>query len=95
MLLTIKKQIEETIEVKSPANYKDWLGQFHFINEASQLIIVRRNMINVWGLEDGKVHTEAIEELSRRGEPCTKEEFDNAYSAIIAKLDIAAGAVEF
>lgn len=95
MLLTVKKQIEETVELKTPAYYKDFIGTFHHINEAGQLISIRQRMISTWGPEDGRHYTEEIESLLGRGEPCTKDEFDKAYASVMAKLNIAAGAVEF
>jgi hypothetical protein len=51
-------------------------------------------MVNMWLPEDGKVYNEEIEDLLRRGEPCTKEEFDKAYAECIGKLDRAVGTVE-
>jgi hypothetical protein len=94
MLLTVKKQIEETVELKTPAYYKDYIDNYHFINESGQIITVRRKMVNMWVPEDGKVYNEEIEDLLRRGEPCTKEEFEKAYAEVISKLDEAVEAEE-
>ena len=91
MLLTVKKQVEETVELKTPAYYKDYIGNYHFINDDGQLITVRTRMINVWSPEDGAHYKEAIEELLRRGEPCTQEEFDKAYMDVIEKFENATG----
>lgn len=95
MLLTVKKQIEETVEVKTPAYYKDILGNHHFINEAGQVVTARRKMINMWDPDNGKVYTEEVETILRNGTPCTKEDFDKVYAEAKTSLDIAAGAVEF
>jgi hypothetical protein len=94
MLLTVKKQIEETVEFKSPAYYKDTIGNLHYINEAGQLTTVRRKMINMWEPEDGKIYNEAVEELWTWGTPCTKEEFDEAYTETLEKMNEAVGLVE-
>jgi hypothetical protein len=65
MLLKIKKQIEETVEVKTPAYYKDFIGNPVHINETGELITVRNKMVNMWTPENGNSYTEEIEELLR------------------------------
>ena len=90
MLLTVKKQIEETLEVKTPAYYKDYLGNHHYINEAGILVSVRRKSVTTWQPEDGKYYTEEIEGLLTNGKLCTKEEFDKAYCEMIEKIESAA-----
>lgn len=94
MLLTVKKQIEETMEVKTPAYYKDMFGHV-FINEDGRLIVVKKNMVYAWDSSYGTSYTQEIERVLRDCEPCEKEEFDKIYSEAIAGFDIAAGAVEF
>jgi len=94
MQLTIKKQVEETVELKTPAFYKDYLDNIHYINEAGQIITVRKRMISIWSPEDGKHYSEEIETLLQLGEPCTKEEFESAYAKAKAKLDAAVGLME-
>ena len=93
MLLTVKKQIEETVELKTPAYYKDFIGDLFYINETGQLVKVNPRMILTWAPEDGTYYNETVEELLRRGEPCTKEEFEKAYTEVIGKLDKAVSAV--
>lgn len=90
MLLTVKKQIEETVELKTPAYYRDYIGNLHYINEDGQLVTVRNKMINMWEPESGSAYTEEIEALLSRGEPCSKEEFDKAYMETFDKLNRAA-----
>jgi hypothetical protein len=94
MLLTVKKQVEETVEVKTPAYYKNYIGNFYHINEAGQLTAVRKQMINVSDADHGKYYTDEVAELLRDGHPCTKEEFDNAYAETMARLNAAVGLVE-
>lgn len=89
MLLTIKKQVEEIVEVKTPAYYKDWIGNFHYINDAGQLTTVRQKMINMWEPEHTTHYTDAIEEVLQRGEPCAKEEFEKAYADMLKKFESA------
>jgi hypothetical protein len=93
MLLTVKKQVEETVEVKTPAYYKDSIGNPTYINESGQLITIRKNMVNMWDPKDGKVYTEAVEEMWK-GKPCTKEEFYKAYAEVIVNLNAAVGLME-
>jgi hypothetical protein len=94
MLLTVKKQIEETVEIKTPSYYKNYLGNLHHINEAGQLTVVRKQMIHMWDAGHGETYTDAIAELIQEGDPCTKEEFDQAFTEAMNKLKEAAGLVE-
>lgn len=94
MLLKVKKQIEETLELKTPAYYKDYLGNLHYINEDGQLVTVRNKMINMWEPESGNAYTEEIQTLFRRdAKPCSKEEFDKAYIETLAKFESATSVV--
>lgn len=95
MLLKVKKQIEETVEVKTPCYYKDYLGNLHYINEEGQLVTVRNKMINMWEPISGGAYTEEIETLlSREAKPCTKEEFDKAYQQTMDRFKTAVGDAE-
>lgn len=93
MLLTVKKQIEETLEVKTPAYYRSVTG-FHHINESGQLISIGCRMISIWHANDGKYHNEEIERIVSNGKPCEKEEFEAAYHKAIAEMKTAVGLVE-
>lgn len=92
MLLTVKKQIEETVELKTPAYYKDMCGH-HFINEAGQLITVRDRLVTIW--EPNQLYYQSnIEEVFNESKPCEQSEFDAAYSAAIQKIQLAVGMAE-
>lgn len=92
MLLTVKKQIEETLEVKTPCYYKSLLGFTH-LNAVGQLIAIRDRMIFMWEPSQGTYYTEDIERMIRDGVVCTKEEFEKAYAEVAEKLGSAAGLV--
>ncbi len=94
MLLTVKKQIEDTMEVNTPCYYKDNTGHY-FINESGQLIVARQTMTYMWDSSYGHIYNEEIERVIRECTPCEKQEFDKKYSEVKLTLDIAAGAVEF
>jgi uncharacterized protein (DUF427 family) len=93
MLLTVKKQIEETLEVKTPCYYKGLTGYYH-INEAGEFTQVSDRMICQWYPTDGHHHTEQVERMLHYSKPCTKEEFDKAYAETLAKFSTAVGLVE-
>jgi hypothetical protein len=93
MLLKVKKQIEETVEIKTPAYYKDFIGNLVHLNEVGELITVRNKMINMWTPENGQTYTEEIEKLLQMGCPCNKEDFDKAYTETMDKLNVAVGLV--
>ena len=94
MLLTVKKQIEETVEVKTPCYYKGLTG-YTYINEAGEVICVMDRMINMWSVSDGKHRDGEIERMLSNSKPCEKSEYDKKYAEVMAKLNIASGAVEF
>jgi len=90
MLLTVKKQVEETLEIKTPCYYKSPTG-YHHINDYGDLIQASERMINMWSPSDGKYLNEAIQQMLNYSKPCTKEEFDKAYAEAMAKMNAAAG----
>lgn len=92
MLLTVNKQIEETLEVKTPCYYKSLSG-YHHINESGQLITVRDRIIFMWEPSQGRFYTEEVEKMVRDGESCTRQEFEKAYAEVAEKLGMAAGLV--
>lgn len=92
MLLTVKKQIEETVELKTPAYYKDMCGH-HFINEAGQLITVRERQVTIW--DPGQSFYQSnLQQILNESEPCEQSEFDAAYNAAIQKIQLAVGVAE-
>jgi hypothetical protein len=95
MLIEVQKKVTETVELKTPAYYRDYIDNLHYINESGQIITVRRKMINMWSAEDGNAYNEQIDDILQRSTPCTKEEFHKAYAKVSAKLALAADAVEF
>lgn len=92
MLLTVKKQIEETVEFKTPAYYKDICGHY-FINESGQLVTVRDRLVTVWEPEQ-MYYQSNIEQIMNDGEPCDRSEFDAAYNAVMQKIQAAVDGVE-
>lgn len=95
MLLTVKKQIEETLELKTPAYYKDIFGH-SLIKENGQLVVVKKSMIYAWDSTFGYTYTDEIARIVRECEPCEKEEFDKIYAEAIANFDNAVACeVEF
>lgn len=91
MLLTVKKQVEETVELKTPAYYKDNCGH-HFINEAEQLITVRDRLVTIW--EPGQSYYQSsIEQILNESKPCDRAEYDAAYNAAMQKIQAAVDGV--
>lgn len=93
MLLTVKKQIEETLEVKTPCYYRSLTG-IHYINEGGQLVSVSMRMVSIWSPADGKYYNDDVERLVRDGKPCTKEEFEKKYNEAMAEMNAAVGLME-
>lgn len=91
MLLTIKKQIEETVEFKTPAYYKDICGHY-YINEAGQLVTVRDRLITMW--DPSQIYYQSnIEQIMNDGKPCERSEFETAYNAAMQKIQAAVDGV--
>lgn len=91
MQLTIKKQVDETVEVKTPAYYKDACG-YYFINEAEQLITVRDRLVTIWEPTQS-FYQPNIEQILNDGKLCDRSEFDAAYNAAIQKIQSAVDGV--
>jgi hypothetical protein len=92
MLLTVKKQIEETVEFKTPAYYKDICGH-HFINESEQIITVRDRLITIW--EPAQSYYQSnMEQILNDSKPCDRAEFETAYNAAMQKIKAAVDDVE-
>ena len=86
MLLTVKKQIEETLEVKTPAYYRSLTG-YHFINKSGQLTTINDRMISMWEPKDGKYYNDDVERIVSNGKPIEKEEFENRKAEFLAKVE--------
>lgn len=89
MLLTVKKQVEETVEFKTPAYYKDEYGAHYFINESGQLITVRNRMVCLWEPSQGEFYIRDIEKVVTKGTTCEREEFEKAYTEAISLFESA------
>jgi hypothetical protein len=94
MLLTVKKQVEETLEVKTPCYYKSISGGINYINESGQLVSISSRMISIWDQKDGGYYNDEIVRLVNTGKPCEKEEFEAAYNKAMAEMNAAVGLVE-
>lgn len=92
MLLTVKKQVEETVELKTPAYYKDICGHY-FINEAGQLVTVRDRLVTIWEPEQCYYQSN-IAQILNDGKPCERAEFDAAYAEALQKIQAAVDGVE-
>ena len=93
MLLTIKKQVDETLEMKTPAYYNDYLGNPAYVNDAGELIIVRNAMLLVWYPKNGDVYHKQIAELVTNGKPSTREQFETAYRTTLDNIQAAVDGV--
>lgn len=94
MLLKIKKQVEETVEVKAPCYYKGMFGGYCYINESGQLIKVMSCTICIWDQADGIYYNSAVDDIIQNGTLVPKEEFEKHYAEVLSKLNTAAGMIE-
>lgn len=93
MLLTVQKQVVETMEVKTPAYYKSIYGHY-YINDDGVLIAAKKAMVYMWDQTYGKVYTDAIAEILRESQPCERSEFDAAYAETLQRIQAAVDGVE-
>lgn len=93
MLLTVKKQVEETVELKTPAYYRDWIGNPCYINEQGTITIVRKTMVCIWDNPNSEHYTEEIQKILSDGTPCTREEFEASYRAALETIQAAVDGV--
>lgn len=92
MLLTVKKQVEETVELKTPTYYKGASG-VHYINESGQLIYASGTLILLWEPSHGDAYTNEVRSMLQYSQPCTKDEFEKAYAEVLAKFESAMSVV--
>lgn len=92
MLITVQKQVEETLEFQTPCYYKTISGYQH-VNEKGQIITVYTRMISIWEPSEGKHYVNDIQSMLQHGKPCTKEEFEKAYTETIMSFQKAASVV--
>lgn len=84
MLITVNKQVEETVEVSLPAYFKDLFGHF-CINKDESVVQVYPAQLTVWraksaGAKDA-IHTAV------KTTPITHEEFECAYRQTMATIE--------
>lgn len=89
MQITIQKQVEETLEVKTPCYYKVVSGYQH-INERGQIVTVYSSMIALSEPSKDRYYTDDVRRMLQHGIPCSKEAFEKAYTEAMARLGNAA-----
>lgn len=94
MLLTVKKQIGETLEVKTPAYYKTELLHKHYFLSDNHILVVSKSMVYCWKEDMGRSYHDEISYVLDNGQECTKEEFDVAFVEALGKMKAAAGLLE-
>lgn len=92
MLITVNKQVEETLEVNTPCYYRSLTGH-HYINEQGVLTTVSDRMISLWAPQDGKYYHEDVKRIVESAKPSTKCEFEKAYMDVVEKFESAIGMV--
>jgi hypothetical protein len=93
MLLTVKKQVDETVEAKTPAYYNDWIGNPCYINSHGTMTVVRKTMISIWDNPDSDHYVQQVQDVFSKGTPCTREEFETAYRATLEVIQAAVDGV--
>lgn len=93
MLLKVKKQIDETLEVKTPAYYREHFGAICYINEAGILVTVYSTLIAIYNPSQADHYTKQLADLVTKGKPCTRVEFDTAYRAALENIQAAVDGV--
>lgn len=84
MVITVKKQVEETVEVNTSTYYKDNCSH-HYINDKGILLTVRKTQITVWE-PTSCMYNNSIQEVVMKAEPSDSEEFSNAYSVAMNSI---------
>lgn len=89
MLLTVKKEVEETIEVKTPC----WLYQksperWHFINENGDMTTVGNGVIIIWAVDsdDGVIVQREIQRVIAISHSCIEADFKQALDRELYKI---------
>lgn len=78
MVITVKKQVQETVEVQTSTYYKDNYSH-HYINDKGILMTVRKTQITVWEPTSCQ-YDNSIQEVITKADPSNQSEFDNAYA---------------
>lgn len=77
MLITVKKEVEETIEVRTPCWMADQSGRHYHITEAGDLIYVGNGLIVLWDKDSFGIKEE-IRKAFTVGHGCTEAQFKEA-----------------
>lgn len=85
MQITVQKQVEETLEVKTPCYYKTVVGYQH-INDKGQLVTVYASMVAISEPSKDRHYTDDIQRMLQHGKSCEKEEFEYAYNDAMARF---------
>jgi hypothetical protein len=88
MQIKVQKQVEETVEVKTPCYYKTMVGYQH-INERGQIVTVYTSMIAISEPSKDRHYTDDIQRMLKHGQSCEKEEFEYAYNQALINFNKA------
>jgi hypothetical protein len=94
MEITVKKQVEETLQVETPAYYKDFIGNHCQINEEGVMTVVRKTIICLWHPSHGSSYSSELSQVIGEGRPCAREDFQTAYRATLERIQAAVDGVE-
>lgn len=86
MLITVNKQVEETVEVSLPAYFKDMFGHF-CINIDETVIQIYPAQITVWKARSAGAKDAIYTAVKTT--PITHEEFECAYKRAMATIQAA------
>lgn len=82
MLITVKKETEETIEIKTPCWYfTQSPDRWHFINENGDVTTVGKDVIMLWSAGDpfsDSFRISQIKYILQVGHGCTESQFKEA-----------------
>lgn len=87
MVITVKKQVQETVEVQTSTYYKDNYSH-HYINDKGILLTVRENQITVWKPKSC-VYESSVQQVVLNAEPSNSDDFNNAYAAAMNGIGAA------
>ena len=86
MLITVKKEVEETIEVKTPCWLTTHNGSYYHITAEGDLIHVANGLIVLWEKES-EATSEEIHKAVTTGYSCTEEKFKEVLDKQLFKLE--------
>lgn len=89
MTITVQKQVEETVEFKTPCYYKTMVGYQH-VNDKGQIITVYTSMIAISEPSKDRHYADEFQRMLNHGKPCEKEEFEKEFNKVISGFANAA-----